>query len=85
MKAVYFINTNRGYGHVSHNVWDIPKEEGYLAENQTKIRIMYGTADPSHRYFLLNSDGRRFIFGYDSQEHHPEPAFMADVHGGQNP
>ena len=59
--------------------------EGYLAENQTKMRIMYGTADPSHRYFLLNSDGRRFIFGYDSQEHHPEPAFMADVHGGQNP
>ena len=33
MKAVYFINTNRGYGHVSHNVWDILKEEGYLAEN----------------------------------------------------
>lgn len=59
--------------------------EGYLAENQTKMRIMYGTADPSHRYFLLTSDGRRFIFGYDSQEHHPEPAFMADVHGGQNP
>lgn len=59
--------------------------EGYLAENQTKMRIMYGTADPSHRYFLLNSGGRRFIFGYDSQEHHPEPAFMADVHGGQNP
>ena len=59
--------------------------EGYLAENQTKMRTMYGTADPSHRYFLLNSGGRRFIFGYDSQEHHPEPAFMADVHGGQNP
>ena len=50
-----------------------------------KMRIMYGTADPSHRYFLLTSDGKRFIFGYDSQEHHPEPAFMADVHGGQNP
>ena len=59
--------------------------EGYLAENQTKMRIMYGTADPSHRYFLLISDGRRFIFGYDSQLHKPEPSFMADVHGGQNP
>ena len=59
--------------------------EIYLAENQAQMSIRYGTADPSHRYFLLTSDGRRFIFGYDSQEHHPEPAFMADVHGGQNP
>jgi hypothetical protein len=59
--------------------------EGYLAEIQAQMHIRYGTADPSHRYFLLTSDGRRFIFGYDSQEHHPEPAFMADVHGGQNP
>ena len=59
--------------------------EDYLAENQAKMRITYGTADPSHRYFLLISCGRRFIFGYDSQEHHHEPAFMADVHGGQNP
>lgn len=59
--------------------------EGYLAENQIKMSIRYGVADPSHRYFLLTSDGRRFIFGYDSQFHKPEPSFMADVHGGQNP
>ena len=59
--------------------------EGYLTENQAKMSIIYGSADPSHRYFLLNSDDRRFIFGYDSQFHKPEPSFMADVHGGQNP
>ena len=33
MKAVYFLNTNRGYGHVSHTVWDMLKEEGYFQEN----------------------------------------------------
>lgn len=31
-KAVYFINTNREYGYVAYLVWDILKEEGYLAE-----------------------------------------------------
>ncbi len=61
------------------DVVKIKNLEGYLAENQTKMRIMYGTADPSHRYFLLTSDGKRFIFGYDSQEHHPKPAFMAEI------
>jgi hypothetical protein len=43
------------------------------------MRIIYGTVDPSHRYFLLTSSGKSFIFGYDSQEHHPEPAFMAEI------
>jgi hypothetical protein len=41
--------------------------------------IRYGAADPSHRYFLLTSGDKRFIFGYDSQVHHPEPAFMAEI------
>jgi hypothetical protein len=53
--------------------------KGYLTENQAQMRIIYGTVDPSHRYFLLTSSGKSFIFGYDSQEHHPEPAFMAEI------
>jgi radical SAM superfamily enzyme len=53
--------------------------KGYLTEKQAQMRIRYGTVDPSHRYFLLTSSGKSFIFGYDSQEHHPEPAFMAEI------
>lgn len=31
-KAVYFINTDRSFGYVSYNVWDILEEEGYFTE-----------------------------------------------------
>ena len=53
--------------------------DGYLAEHKAQMNIRYGAADPSHRYFLLTSGDKRFIFGYDSQVHHPEPAFMAEI------
>lgn len=53
--------------------------EGYLAENQAQMNIAYGTAEASHRYFLLTSSGRRIIFGYDSQVHQPEPVFRAEI------
>ena len=53
--------------------------DGYLAEHKAQMNIKYGAADPSHRYFLLTSGDKRFIFGYDSQVHHPEPAFMAEM------
>ena len=51
--------------------------EGYLNEQQAHMDIAYGSAEASHRYFLLTSYGRRFIFGYDSQVHQPEPVFKA--------
>ena len=51
--------------------------EGYLSDQQAHMDIAYGSAEASHRYFLLTSFGRRYIFGYDSQEHHPEPVFKA--------
>ena len=53
--------------------------ENYMTEQQVHIEIAYGTAKASHRYFLLTSGEKRFIFGYDSQVHHPEPAFMAEI------
>ena len=31
-KAVYFINTDRDFGYVAYNVWDILQEEGYFTE-----------------------------------------------------
>ena len=31
-KAVYFINTDRDFGYVACNVWDILEEEGYFTE-----------------------------------------------------
>ena len=53
--------------------------DGYLAEHKAQMNIRYGAADPSHRYFLLTSGDKKFIFGYDSQVHHPEPAFRAEI------
>ena len=53
--------------------------EGYLAEHKAQMNIAYGTAEASHRYFLLTSSGRRIIFGYDSQVHQPEPVFRAEI------
>lgn len=53
--------------------------EGYLADHQAKMTVSYGQAVPSYRYFLLTSGGRRLIFGYDSEVHHPEPAFRAEL------
>ena len=53
--------------------------EGYLNEHQAHMNIVYGTAEVSHRYFLLTSSGRRVIFGYDSLVHQPEPVFRATL------
>jgi hypothetical protein len=61
------------------DVIKIKNLEGYLAEHQAQMNIAYGTAEASHRYFLLTSSGGRIIFGYDSQIHQPEPVFRAEI------
>lgn len=33
MKAVYYINNSRTWGHVTTQVWDILGEKGFLKEN----------------------------------------------------
>ena len=61
------------------NIIKIKNLEGYLAEHQAQMTVTYGQALPSHRYFLLTSSDKRYIFGYDSEVHQPEPAFRADI------
>ena len=55
--------------------------EAFMEENKYKISVNYGTADPTHRYYLHSSNDDKFIFGYDSQTHIPSPVFMAYVEG----
>ena len=51
----------------------------YLQERGLQMSVNYGTATPSHRYFLLTSSQGHFIFGYDSELHQPVPVFMAGL------
>ena len=51
--------------------------EAYLAENQENIISEYGEQSPSHRYYLLRSADKKYIFGYDSEVHQPSPVFKA--------
>ena len=51
--------------------------EAYLTENQENIIAEYGEQSPSHRYYLLKSADRKYIFGYDSEVHQPSPVFKA--------
>lgn len=51
--------------------------EAYLTENQENIIAEYGEQSPSHRYYLLKSAERKYIFGYDSEVHQPSPVFKA--------
>lgn len=53
--------------------------ESYLSEEKIQMNIIYGHANPSHRYNILNSSNRKYIFGYDSEKHHPSPVFMAFI------
>ena len=58
------------------NITKIKHPEAYLAEMQSKMKVRYGTPDPSHRYYLLEPG---HLFGYDSQSHQPSPVFMATL------
>ena len=61
------------------NITKIKNIEAYLVENSGHLSIRYGSAEQSHRYFLLTSSGRRILFGYDSELHQPSPVFMAEI------
>lgn len=54
----------------------------YLSENQLDIKVLFGESAPTHRYYLLISDDKKYIFGYDSEQHQPSPIFMAEVSSG---
>ena len=53
--------------------------ESFMQENNCKMSIRYGIPSDSHRYHLLTSQGRRYLFGYDSLEHQPSPVFCAEI------
>ena len=54
--------------------------DAWLTENHCQMTAEYGTADPSHRYYLLTSRERKIVFGYDSLTHQPAPVFRAEIH-----
>jgi hypothetical protein len=53
--------------------------DAYLAENNLDLSVCYGSAEASHRYYLLTSGSCRILFGYDSGHHQPAPVFKAEL------
>ena len=53
--------------------------QAYITENDYQMSAEYGSALPSHRYYLLTADDRKYIFGYDSIQHQPSPIFKAEL------
>lgn len=61
------------------NITRVKHIEAYLENEELTMDIRYGQAETSHRYFLLNSGDEKFLFGFDSQNHQPSPAFMGQL------
>lgn len=57
----------------------IKNPDVFLSEESYQLRTEYGDAAPGHRYYLLSSDDRLTLFGYDSENHKASPVFMAIV------
>ena len=60
-------------------VMKIKHIESFMSDYSSNINIEYGNPLPSHRYFLIETGGRRILFGYDSENHNPAPVFMATI------
>ena len=61
------------------NVTRIKHLEAFLETESLAMKNKYGQADISHRYFLLESGNRNFIFGFDSRNHQASPVFMGEL------
>ena len=61
------------------NILKIKNLVSEFDDPETCLDIVYGTAESSHRYFLLETSSGGYLFGYDSQLHQPAPVFMAKV------
>lgn len=61
------------------NALRIKHLNAFLEEESLQMSVVYGQPEPSHRYYMLASDGRRILFGYDSESHQPSPVFMASL------
>ena len=63
-------------GHITK----IKNIEAYLSETGLILNVLHGRFNPSDRHFLLTAPDRKIIFGYDSENHQPAPASMAEIH-----
>ena len=61
------------------DITKIKNLDAFLQENGLQMMTAYGSAVPSHRYFLLTSSKKRLLFGYDSENHQPSPVFLAEL------
>jgi hypothetical protein len=61
------------------DITKIKSLDAFLQENGLQMMTAYGSAVPSHRYFLLTSSKKRLLFGYDSENHQPSPVFLAEL------
>jgi hypothetical protein len=61
------------------NILKIKNLVSEFDDPETCLDIVYGTAESSHRYFLLETSSGGYLFGYDSQLHQPAPVCMAKV------
>jgi hypothetical protein len=60
-------------------VTKIKNLESFLSDGGYELSVEYGTAEPSHRYYLLNIPAGDLLFGYDSLLHIPSPSFKASI------
>ena len=58
---------------------NIQKVKNIDSFTEGTLSITYGEAAASHRYYMLVSTDRSFLFGYDSELHQPSPVFMAQI------
>jgi len=61
------------------NILKVKNIGAYLTDNDLTMIIEYGIFNASDRHIVLTCGQSRFLFGYDSEIHHPEPAFMASL------
>ena len=53
--------------------------EAFLVDSGYTMSVEYGTAETTHRYYLLTSGDRKILFGYDAENHQTSPVFKAEI------
>ncbi len=62
------------------NTRKIKSPEIFIEENNYSAEIIYGSQEPSHRYYLFTSPEQNIIFGYDSESYRPTPSFRCNLY-----
>ena len=61
------------------NVVKIKDTEAYLIGSHSCMNILSGDYNPTDRHYLFTCADMKILFGYDSENHHPAPIFMAEI------